>query len=132
MESAELLRAGQAGLEVADDRLAADEELVHQRLPGPDREPPGLDQPAYPGLGVSPDLEVVVDQRELAVQRKAQPLVSLEQLEQLVNDLDQRDAKALERPIPLPVPVGVRDEVNEGAARAGQLFTEPASRPCTK
>jgi hypothetical protein len=45
---------------------------------------------------------------------------------QLVDDLDQRDPEGLERPVPLPVPVRVRDEKN------AQVFTEPASRPCTK
>ena len=71
----ELLGAAQAGLEIAQRRLAVDEELVHQRLPGPDREPPGPHECANPLLGLGPDLEVVVHRRELSVEREAQGLV---------------------------------------------------------
>jgi hypothetical protein len=47
---AELGRARKPGLEVADDRLAVDEELVHERLPRPDRQPARLDERADPLL----------------------------------------------------------------------------------
>ena len=43
--AAELGRTPLPVLEVADDRLAGDEELVHQHLPRPDCQPPFLDQP---------------------------------------------------------------------------------------
>jgi len=67
----ELLGAAQAGLEIAQRRLAVDEELVHQRLPGPDREPSGHHECANPLLGLGSDLQVVVYRRELAVEREA-------------------------------------------------------------
>jgi hypothetical protein len=73
-----------------------------------------------------PDLEIVVDCRELAVESEAKPLVGLQLVEQVVDDVDERDAERLERPVPLPVPVRVRNEED------GQVLTEPASRPCTK
>jgi hypothetical protein len=122
---AELLRAREPGVEVAHDRLAVDEELVHERLPRSDRESARLNQPADARLFLGPDLEVVVDGRELAVEREAQTLVPLQLVEDLVDDVDERDPEGLERAVPLPVPVGVRDEED-------QLLTEPASRPCTK
>src|SRR5207237_10225886 len=81
-----------------------------QRLPGPDREPPRTHECPDPLLALGPDLDVVVDGRQLAVEREPPALVSLEQLEHLVDDVDERHAEGLERPVPLPVPVGVRDE----------------------
>ena len=76
--AAELLRPREPALEVPPDRLARDEELVHQHLPGPDREPPRLDVAAQPRLLARTDLEVVVDRLELAVEREHEPLVGVE------------------------------------------------------
>jgi hypothetical protein len=112
-------------LEVPHDRLAADEELVDERLPRADREPSGPDVPAQPLLVLRADREVVVDGRELAVEREAVVRVGVQQLQHLVDDVDERHPERLERAVPLPVPVGVGDEED-------QLLTEPASRPCTK
>ena len=77
-------------------------------------------------LRFGPDLEVVVDRRQLSVEREAQPLVRLEPRQNLVDDVDEGDPERLERPVPLPVPVRVRDEED------AQVLTEPARRPCTK
>jgi hypothetical protein len=82
-----------------------------------------LDECANALLRLGPDLEVVVDGRQLAVEREAQPLVRFELREDLVDDVDERDPERLERPVPLAVPVRVRGE--EGA----QVLTEPARRP---
>src|SRR5262249_31559281 len=119
-------RSSKPPLQVARDRLAADEKLVDERLPRPDRESARRDEPADPLLGLGTDLQVVVDGRELPVEREAQPVVALELVQHVVDDVDERDAKRLERPVPLPVPVRVRDEED------AQLLTEPASSPCTK
>src|SRR5206468_6421416 len=123
---AQLGRTRETRLEIARNRLAIDEELVHERLPRPDREPAGRHERADPLLRLRPDLEVVVDRRELAVEREAQTLVALELVEHLVHDVDERHAKGLERAVPLPVPVRVRDEED------AYDLTEPASKPCTK
>src|SRR5690242_12926802 len=124
--SSELRRTRETGLEIARDRLAVDEELVDEGLPRADREPSRLDERPNASLGLRADLEVVVDCRELAVEREAQPLVALELVEHLVHDGHQRHAERLERAVPLPVPVRVRDE------KDAYDLTEPASRPCTK
>jgi hypothetical protein len=113
--AAQLLGTREAGLEIADDRLAVDEVLVDERLPGADREPPRLNERANPSLCLGPDLEVVVDGRQLAVEREAQALVALELVEDVVDDVDERDAEGLERAVPLPVPVRVRDEEEQRA-----------------
>ncbi len=108
--AAELVAAPEPLLEVADDRLAGDEELVHEHLPGADREPSLLDEPLDPPLGFGPDLQVVVDCRELAVEGEAVALVCLHEVEQAVDEPDEPQAEALEREIPLAVPVRVRDD----------------------
>ena len=127
--AAELARPHEPLLEVPPDRLAGDEELVHQHLPRPDREPTLLDERTQPLLVLGPDLEVVVDRLQLAVEREDEPLVRLHQLEHVVDQPDQLQAEALERQVPLAVPVRVGDQVDE---LWGSYLTEPASRPCTK
>ena len=117
--------AGEPGLEIARDGLAVHEKLVHERLPRPDRQPARRHERPDPPFGLGPDLEVVVDRRQLAVEREAQALVGLERVEHLVDDVDERHAERLERPVPLPVPVRMRDEID-------QVLTDPAKRPCTK
>ena len=125
--AAELLSAPLPVLEVADDRLARDEELVHQHLPRPDRQSSLLDQPPDALRRLGPHLEVVVQRRELAVQGEAVALVGLHRVEERIDEPDQLQAEPLEREVPLPVPVGVGNQMN----RRGYL-TEPASNPCTK
>jgi hypothetical protein len=53
--------------------------------------------------------------------------VRLELVEHVVNDLDKRHPERLERAVPLPVPVRMRDEEDQRYD-----LTEPARRPCTK
>jgi hypothetical protein len=122
----EVLCACEAGLEVAQRRLAVDEELVHQRLPRTDREAPRPHERTNPHLRFRPDLEVVVNRCQLAIEREAQALIRFELIEHFVDDVDERDPEGLERAVPLPVPVGVRNEED------AQVLTEPARRPCTK
>jgi hypothetical protein len=124
--AAHLLGAREPCLQVPDRGLAVDEELVHQRLPRADSQPPRDDERANALFRLRPDLEVVVDSRELAVEREPQALVCLERVEHVVHDLHERHAEGLERAVPLPVPVRVGDEDD------CQDFTEPASRPATK
>ena len=61
------------------------------------------------------DLEVVVDRRQLAVEREREVGLRLEHLEDAVDEVDQLHPEALERPIPLAIPVRVRYEMDRGA-----------------
>ena len=80
----------EAELEVADDRLARDEELVHEDVPGAERDPSGSRQLAEPTLVLRPNLEVVVDRSHLAVDQEAGiGGVRLHQLEQVVHEVDE-------------------------------------------
>jgi hypothetical protein len=110
--AAELVSTGETALEVADDRLARDEEFVDKRLPRPDREPAFLHKPANPLLRLGPNLEVVVDDAQLAVEREDVPLVGFENVEQPVDEPDELQPEALEREVPLPVPVRVWNELD--------------------
>jgi hypothetical protein len=79
--TSELVAAPEPLLQVANDCLSRDEELVHEHLPGADRESFLLDEPPDPGFTLGPDLQVVVDRRELAVEREAVALVGLHEVE---------------------------------------------------
>src|SRR5215211_3465850 len=116
----QFVTAAQAGLEVAEDRLAGDEELVHQHLPRADREPALLDEATDPRLGLGPNLKVVVERRHLPVEREPVALVGFHQVEQAVDEPDELQPEALEGEVPLPVPVGMRNEVN-GRQAGGTL-----------
>jgi hypothetical protein len=110
--AAELLAATLAVLEVAEDGLARDEELVHEHEPWADRQPAFFHESPDAWLGLGPHLQVVVERRQLAVEREPVPLVLLHQVEQPVDQPDELQAEALEGEVPLPVPVGVRNEVD--------------------
>ena len=118
-----------AELEVPDDRLARDEELVQQDLPRPDRQAPLGDQAPDQRFRAGTHLEVVVDGRSLAVEREAEPRIALHPLEELVDQLDEAHPEDLERLVPLAIPVGVGDEVDDRAARSSRgLGLRPAGR----
>src|SRR5207244_12473893 len=111
--TAELLGPGPAELEVPDDRLAGDQELVHQDLPRPDRESALRDQPPDQRLRPWPDLEILVHGRSLAVEREPHPGTLGQPFEELVDELNEPHPERLERLVPLAVPVGMRYEVDD-------------------
>src|SRR6185295_684148 len=80
-----------------------------------DREPALGDELPDQRLGLRADLEVVVDRGGLTIEREAEPGIRGHPLEQLVDEVDEAHAEHLERLIPLAVPVGVRDEIDDGA-----------------
>ena len=106
--------AAQPVLQVADDGLARDHELVHEDHPRPDLEPAGGGQRARGGGSrLGPHLQVVVDDRGLAVEEEpGERRVGLQQLEQVVDQVHELHPVALEGGVPLPVPVGVGDDAD--------------------
>ena len=114
-------------LEVADDRLARDQELVHEDVPGSDAEPPGGREPPQPVLVFGADLEVVVDDGQLAVEQEPRVRgVALEEVQQLVHHPHEAHAEGLERLVPLTVPVGVG---HDGYAATGHLLNVRRTAP---
>ncbi len=67
---AEIPTASDAGLEIPDDGLAGHQELVHQDVPGTDGDASCRGQGPQPFLVLRPDLEVVVDDRQLPVEQE--------------------------------------------------------------
>jgi hypothetical protein len=114
---AELLGAPPAHLQVADDALPTHQEFVHQDLPGSDRQPPLADEALDPRARLRPNLQVVVDRRQLPVQGEGEVRLALEHLQDAIDELDELHAERLEGPVPLPVPVGVRDQEDTGGGR---------------
>ena len=75
------------------------------------------------GLGLRPDLEVVVDHRHLPVQHEVGVAgVGLEQGEQGVEHVDQIQAKVLVGLVPFAVPVGVRDDGDAAGCHVRQTM----------
>ena len=98
----------QPELQVAHDRLARHHELVHQDHPRSELHAPGPRQALDARRGVGADLEVVVDDRSLAVEKEVRVRgVVLEEVQQVVEQADEPDPHGLERRVPLPVPMGV-------------------------
>ncbi len=115
-------------LEVPDDRLARDEEFVHQDLPRPDGQPVLGDEPPDQRLGLRPHLEIVVDGGRLAIEREPHPRIAVHPLEELVHELDETHPERLERLVPLAVPVRVGNEVDDrpfGQAGASIAIARP-------
>ena len=109
-----------AGLEVANDGLTRDQELVHEDVPGAERDAAGGGQLAQPAFCLGPDLEVVVDHRQLAVEEeRTVGAVALHLVEQVVDQADQLESECLERLVPLTVPVGVGDDGDPPPAAIG-------------
>ena len=128
---AELRGACPATLEVSYQGLAADEELVHEDLPRADGEPAAHHVAAQALLLLGTNLEVVVDRRELAVERERELGLRLEHLHDPVDEVDELHPEALERPIPLAVPVRMGDEMDR-LPPVGRHCSEPTryGAPC--
>ena len=132
--AAEAVGGGQPEAKVAHVRLARDEELVGQRVPGAEREPPGLVEGRDPLALVGADLEVVVDHGELAVELEVgERAVALEAGQEVVEQLDELHPEQGIGLVPLAVPVRVRNDVDLAAGGGGHgptLRRGTTLRPC--
>ena len=80
---------------------------------GPTCRRPAVASACRRGFGFGSHREVVVDHRGLAVEQEARERrIALEQVEEVVDQVHELHAVALERRVPLPVPVGVRDDAD--------------------
>ncbi len=97
--------------EIADERLAAHEDLVGKDVRGAGLQPAGLEQSAQPPLVLRPDVDVVLEHDRLAVEgERRERRVPLERLEDIVDRRAEPQPEDLERQVPLAVPVRVRDD----------------------
>jgi hypothetical protein len=108
--------------EVPHERLTPDEDLVRQHIPRAGLEPPRREQRTQAVDVVRSHVGVVLEDDTLAVEReRAEGLVALERVEDAVDDGAEAQPEDLERDVPLPVPVGVRnDEVADAPSLSGR------------
>ncbi len=119
----EVGRALEAHGEVADEGLARHEELVGQRVPGAHRQAPGGGQGPQAVFGLGAYGQVVVDRGHLAVELEVgEGGVCLQQVEQAVDEIDELEPEALERLVPLTVPVGVGDDGDSAGHASPRRF----------
>jgi len=100
--------------EIADERFARGDLLVRQDVPRTDREPPGAHQllDAQGTIGTSG--EIIGDECGLPVKQEAREArVGVEPRQQVVEHPDQPGAERGTRQVPLPIPVGVGDQVED-------------------
>ncbi|MDX2120151.1 MAG: hypothetical protein SF070_03695 [Gemmatimonadota bacterium] len=105
-----------ADQQVAEQRLPRRNLLVGQDVPGAGNQPAGPHQGRHPLPLLGPDDEVVLEQNGLAIEQEGgEARVGIELGQQAVQQRDQPGAQRAERQVPLAVPVGMGDDVNDGA-----------------
>ena len=121
----------QALLEIPEQRLAGDEQVIGEHVPGPDEQTLGTHQRLDARAIVRPLLEVVLDSDGVPVEReRAERAVPLEQVEKLRHHRHEPRAIALEALVPLAIPVGVRhDERAPTGAAPQQRDRERSAEP---
>jgi hypothetical protein len=98
--------------QVAHQRLRAHQKLVRQDKPGANPEPSLLNEPPQAALQVGADIHHVLQDHRLPVQQEETVgRVPLHEVHQFRHQVDQPEAELLVCPVPLPVPVSVRDDV---------------------
>ena len=114
---AELVGVRGAQQQVANQRLAGGDQLVGEDVPGPHLQAPCFHQGLEIGLALGARVQVVGDEHGLAVEQEALvPRVGLEPLDQVVQRGQEARLKGGARQVPLAVPVGVRDEMEDEPA----------------
>src|SRR5262249_16943164 len=97
--------------EVADERFAADEDLVREDVRRAHLEAAGVEQRLQPFLVLGSYLDVVLEHDRLSVEReRCERGVALERVQDSVDDRPETQPEELERQVPLAVPVRVRDD----------------------
>jgi hypothetical protein len=114
--------------QVPNERLATRDELVREDIPGSCFESTVPDECRERGHAIGANGRVVVDEDGLPIEEKARRAI-WRLVQELVDERDKALAKALEGVIPLPVPVGVRDDVNVERHRSWSDVESNDKRP---
>ena len=101
-------------------------ELVGEDIPRPDLQPTVAHEPRDSRALLGPDPEIVLEQDGLTVEEEAAKIRGgVEAVEQVVDGGDEAGHEGGAGKIPLPVPVGVRDEMDgEPGHRIGSQYSE--------
>jgi hypothetical protein len=108
---------GNPARQVADQRLAADQELVGERVPGADLDLSGLNGAVNALAVLGADRQVVLDNDRLAVEEEPEGRVGLGQGQQVIPQIDQPGPEPLEWRVPLAVPVRVGNDEDGGRSQ---------------
>jgi hypothetical protein len=99
--------------QVTKVRLPADQKLIGQDVPGSALNPSLLDVVDQPVAVLRSNLEVVTKHDCLTVEQEVVKVgISVERVQQGINEIDEADPKVLEGSPPLTVPVCVMDDVH--------------------
>ena len=121
---AELLRKTYAPVDVADERLAADQARLRRCPAGAYVELPSLDEftdsslrpsgriPFVQGVPLPENLEVIHDGHELAVEMELECRVPVQRIEKMVDKMNELHLEAFLNLVPLEIPMGMRKNVD--------------------
>ena len=114
---AELLGVRGAEQEVAHQRFAGGDQLVGQDVPGAHLQAPRLHQSLDIAFALGARPQVIGHEHGLAIEQEASvPRVGVEPIEQIVQRGHEARLKRGAWQVPLAVPVGVRDEMEDEPA----------------
>ena len=124
--TAKPLGVGPAEQKIANERLPGRDEFVREDIPRPDLQPAVAHEPRDARTLLRTDPEVVLEQHGLTVEEEAAKIGrGVEAVEQIVEGGNEPGHECGAGKIPLPVPVGVRDEMDgEPGHRIGSQYSE--------
>jgi len=91
-------------------RFARRQQGVRLHIPRADRDAPAGTQLAQRVRTCGPDLEVVLEYDGLPIEQEAVARISLTELENAIDEVDEPRPEVLEGPVPLAIPMAVRHE----------------------
>src|SRR5678809_254400 len=103
--SAEACKESAAGEQIANDGFAARNQFVAEHIPRARLETPVVEQAGERGAAFRPNREVVLEDDRLSVEQEALAGAG-RVLDQLIDQRDEPLSKALDRMVPLAVPMG--------------------------
>jgi hypothetical protein len=105
--------------QVANQQLAAGQELVGHHIPRPRQEASGIEQRLQSRARLGTDLQVVFEDDALAVHVPVTILgIAFQQIDDIVDHLDESESVVLERFVPLTIPMGAAYIVRGNLARS--------------
>ena len=108
---AELFGDFMAEHQVADQRFTADQKFIRQNIPWPYQQPAGSDQTFKICLTFRFNFEIIFEHHCLTVERERFVVrIGHENFHHLIDNLDEPDTKLFVRPVPRPVPMGMRND----------------------
>src|SRR5882762_11188579 len=130
--SAEAFRIGGAKQEIADERLPRWDQLVGQHVPRTDLQATRLHERLEVVLALGTRAQVVLHKNGLAIeQERAEDGVGVQPVDQLVEHQDQARMKRGAGQEPLPIPMGVRNEMEDERRHGFSCDSSAVLERCT-